>query len=135
MDGYVINDLDDLEDVEDPRPGRADPDSRARTHLANERTYLAWIRTAMTFMTLGLAAAQFLDTDLLLGIHLSAYLATLLIFGGIAMTFIARRRFLVATDLIEQGVSRFPSDAITFVSLLVIAIGLLATGFMFVIEV
>lgn len=131
----MLDELDDLEDVEDPRPGRADPDSRARTHLANERTFLAWIRTAMTFMTLGLAAAQFLDTDRLLGIHLSSYLATLLIGGGIGMTVIARSRFLVATDLIERGISRFPPDAITFVTLLLIAIGVLATGFLFLIEV
>lgn len=130
----MIDGLDDLEDVEDPRPGRADPDSRARTHLANERTFLAWIRTAMTFMTLGLAAAQFLDTDRLLGVHLSVYLATLLVGGGIIMTVIARRRFLLATDLIERGISRFPAHAITFVSLLLIAIGLLATGFLFLVE-
>ncbi|MGI8703686.1 MAG: DUF202 domain-containing protein [Candidatus Limnocylindrales bacterium] len=25
---------------------RADPETRARTHLANERTFLAWFRTA-----------------------------------------------------------------------------------------
>ena len=40
-----------------------DPDSRARTHLANERTYLAWFRTGITLVALGLAAAQFLVPD------------------------------------------------------------------------
>ena len=131
----MLDGFDDLEDADDAKPGKADPDSRARTHLANERTFLAWIRTAMTFMTLGLAAAQFLDTDRLLGIHLSIYLSTLLVGGGIAMTIIARRRFLVATDLIERGISRFPADAISMVSILLITIGLLATGFIFLIEI
>jgi putative membrane protein len=130
----MLDSLDDLEDIEDPRPGRADPDSRARTHLANERTFLAWIRTAMTFMTLGLAAAQFLDTNSLLGVHLSVYLATLLVAGGMAMAYIARRRYLITTDLIERGISRFPAQAINFVSLLLITIGLLATGFIFLVE-
>ncbi len=33
--------------------------SRARDHLANERTYLAWLRTAGTVMVLGLAIVKF----------------------------------------------------------------------------
>lgn len=33
--------------------------SRARDHLANERTYLAWLRTAANVMVLGLAIAGF----------------------------------------------------------------------------
>ena len=33
--------------------------SRARDHLANERTYLAWLRTAMAVMVIGLGLAQF----------------------------------------------------------------------------
>ena len=33
--------------------------SRARDHLANERTYLAWLRTSANVMILGLAIAKF----------------------------------------------------------------------------
>jgi uncharacterized membrane protein YidH (DUF202 family) len=36
-------------------------ESRARTHLANERTFLAWLRTGISLIGLGLAAAKFLD--------------------------------------------------------------------------
>ena len=32
--------------------------SRARDHLANERTFLAWLRTAATVMVLGLGVAR-----------------------------------------------------------------------------
>ncbi len=35
------------------------PATRARDHMANERTYLAWLRTAATVMALGLAIATF----------------------------------------------------------------------------
>lgn len=35
--------------------------SRARDHLANERTYLAWLRTAATVMVLGLAVAKLVE--------------------------------------------------------------------------
>ena len=45
----------DLRDVgEDPDP---------RFTLANERTFLAWIRTAMALIGGGLAAGQLLDFD------------------------------------------------------------------------
>jgi uncharacterized membrane protein YidH (DUF202 family) len=40
-----------------------DPDSRALTHLANERTFLAWLRTGLGMIVLGLAAGQFIDVD------------------------------------------------------------------------
>jgi uncharacterized membrane protein YidH (DUF202 family) len=52
--------LDDL-----PVVAIADPDSRARTHLANERTFLAWLRTGLALIALGLASAQYLEVELL----------------------------------------------------------------------
>ncbi len=42
------------------RQQRTDLESRARTHLANERTFLAWLRTGIALIGLGLAAAKFL---------------------------------------------------------------------------
>jgi uncharacterized membrane protein YidH (DUF202 family) len=33
--------------------------SRARDHLANERTYLAWVRTALGGIALGIALERF----------------------------------------------------------------------------
>ncbi|CAN5888523.1 hypothetical protein BH20ACT6_BH20ACT6_09220 [soil metagenome] len=35
------------------------PSSRARDHMANERTYLAWLRTGANVMIVGLAVAKF----------------------------------------------------------------------------
>ena len=45
----------------------ADHDSRARTHLANERTFLAWLRPGLSLVAVGLAAAGFLPVDLVWG--------------------------------------------------------------------
>jgi putative membrane protein len=45
----------------DPRAVGRDPD--ARYTLANERTYLAWNRTALALIGAGLAAGQLLDFD------------------------------------------------------------------------
>ena len=35
----------------------------ARDHLANERTYLAWLRTAVNVMILGLAVAKLIHSE------------------------------------------------------------------------
>jgi putative membrane protein len=35
------------------------PAAWVRDHLANERTLLAWVRTALTFMAFGIAVAKF----------------------------------------------------------------------------
>jgi inner membrane protein YidH len=42
----------------DPRPGESEPD--ARFTFANERTFLAWTRTALAFMVAGLGIVQLL---------------------------------------------------------------------------
>jgi putative membrane protein len=42
-----------------PTGRRPPPTGAAREHLANERTLLAWVRTAVTLITLGFAAARF----------------------------------------------------------------------------
>jgi len=44
------------------RPARRS-DSATRDHLANQRTYLAWVRTAVTFIGLGFAVDRLLVED------------------------------------------------------------------------
>ncbi len=80
-----------------------DRDSRARTHLANERTFLAWLRTGLSLVALGLATAQFLERRLPNGWDLATPLAILLIVGGTAMTAAGGRRFVDAGHAIEEG--------------------------------
>ncbi len=79
-----------------------DPESRTRTHLANERTFLAWFRTGVTLMALGIAVAQFLGRDtaessasLLLGIAV--------VIGGIALLVIGRSRYFRSRVQIDAG--------------------------------
>jgi putative membrane protein len=42
-----------------PAPARAGGEARVREHLANQRTLLAWIRTAIALMGLGFVVARF----------------------------------------------------------------------------
>jgi putative membrane protein len=75
------------------RPMAADPDSRARTHLANERTFLAWFRTGITLVALGLAAAQLLGSPGGPGEEVVHVLATLVIATGGLMAAIGGARY------------------------------------------
>ena len=59
-----------------------DADSRARTHLANERTFLAWFRTGITLVALGLAGAQLLGGESDQERSVVLLLATLVIVTG-----------------------------------------------------
>ncbi len=49
-----------------------DQSSRARDHMANERTFLAWLRTAVNVMIVGLAVAKFGSGGQVSGLALSA---------------------------------------------------------------
>lgn len=83
-----------------PRP---DPDTRARTHLANERTFLAWLRTGLSLIALGLGAAQFLQPDLLPQFPISTVFAVLLIAGGIAMVVVGAVHYNESRAAIDAG--------------------------------
>jgi putative membrane protein len=66
----------------------ADPQTRTRDLLANERTFLAWLRTGSTVMVLGLAIAKFGDE----GARALAAGALLVVVGALGVLEGARRR-------------------------------------------
>jgi putative membrane protein len=107
----------------------ADPDSRARTHLANERTFLAWLRTGLALIALGLASAQFLEAELLAGM-----IAILLVVAGIVLVVTGQRRFLHSQQLIEQHQALTDNRPIKMATLLIVAVGLVAIGVVMIIE-
>ena len=51
-----------MDGVTDEHDAAVGNPSRARDHMANERTYLAWLRTGATVMALGLAITTFGNT-------------------------------------------------------------------------
>jgi putative membrane protein len=105
--------------------GRADPDSRARTHLANERTFLAWFRTGLTTIALGLAAGQFLARDVVSGVPIVTLLGVFLVIVGVVRYVSQRRR-------IEHRTFR-PADRAVLISAgAAIAAGVLAVVFLWV---
>lgn len=76
-----------------------DPATRARDHMANERTYLAWLRTAVTVMALGVAVASF-ARDVRVP---SAIAGGLLVFVGAAGVVFGTTRYRAVTRELESG--------------------------------
>jgi putative membrane protein len=78
--------------------GEGDPDYRFT--LANERTYLAYVRTALALDAAGLAATQFLhpSTD-----HLRLALGLVLVGLGIAVAVFGYRRWETTEEAMRRG--------------------------------
>ncbi|RYZ32693.1 MAG: DUF202 domain-containing protein [Propionibacteriaceae bacterium] len=85
-----------------------------RDLLANERTYLAWLRTAVSLMVVGLAVARLLDPG-----HRGPLVAGILLIavGAVGVVY-ATRRSRTAAALIERGdiAGRDSGRAMTIVS-------------------
>ena len=75
------------------------PQGSARDHLANERTFLAWVRTALGFIGLGVLLER-----LGIGGHLIAVVAGVgLIAFGAGCLLYALLRYRAVTRCLEQG--------------------------------
>lgn len=69
------------------------PRALVRTHLANERTFLAWSRTGLTAIALGLGAAQLLEERRVAGVATNQAIAVLLVLFGVVLVVVGRWRY------------------------------------------
>jgi len=104
----------------------ADADSRTRTHLANERTFLAWLRTGLSLIAVGLAAAGFLPVDLIPGIPYVRSFSILLVLSGTVFVLFGASRYLKAYRQIERGSYDPAGTAVVTIAVVVGLLGLLA---------
>lgn len=105
-----------------------DPDSRARTLLANERTFLAWVRTGLSMVTIAVAAAQFIAPEEREGLHLVTLFSILLVASGVGATVLAGIQFLRSREQINSGVYRSGTTAIGLTVGITVVAGLIAVG-------
>jgi putative membrane protein len=86
------------------RSVKSNAGSLARDHLANERTFLAWVRTALAVIGLGVLVGKLVETDGVLaeiiGLALVAFGAAMLIYSVIRFervtTLLDERMFIAA---------------------------------------
>lgn len=105
---------------------KVDPDSRARTHLANERTFLAWLRTGLSMIAVGVAVAGFLPIGLVPEIPFVRMFSIVLVLSGTAAVGFGTRRYVVAHQAIEAGSFSPAVLPIVLVAVAVAILGLLA---------
>jgi putative membrane protein len=107
---------------------------RLQLHMANERTFLAWTRTALNMIAIGFLVFRFnlTGSSIILESKLnwskSAVYGSLLIMLGVVINLVATTRFLFFRKEIEKGEGIFPYaiDLIMTASVVLIAIVLIA---------
>jgi putative membrane protein len=118
-------------------------DKRAAEYLANERTFLAWVRTGISIISLGFVIAKFsvwlreLATRLNPQMHFGQTKAslpigvTMMALGGILVGLAARRYWVVNHD-IERGQVSADHGLIILVTAMVILLSLAMIVYMLV---
>ncbi|MGS2648608.1 DUF202 domain-containing protein [Streptosporangium sp. LJ11] len=108
-------------------PDRGAPNigSRARDHLANERTYLAWLRTGISVAALGVAVAKFAPHR---GVH-AVISGGILIFAGLLVSGYGTVRYRSVGRQLDSGLfapARFgtvtAATVVTVLALIAVAI-------------
>ena len=104
---------------------------RLMMHLANERTFLAWMRTSISLIAIGFLLIKFNLTGLEPGVPLNAsawskssIYGTLFIFFGVTTNLVATARFLHFRQEIEKGEGTFSYLSDIVISVFIVAIAL-----------
>ena len=110
-----------------------DPGSRVRSHLANERTFLAWLRTGLALIVVGIGAAQFLELDrnLIPGVRIVSDFAALLILVGTLTVIVGRVRYMQSREQIDRAQFHPAGRSITTATVLIAVIGVLSIALVY----
>ncbi|KAK9341175.1 hypothetical protein V1521DRAFT_421872 [Lipomyces starkeyi] len=99
----------------------------ARDHLANERNYLAWTRTSLSFATIGLAVTAafrgYGDGILIVG----KIIAALFIILAIALMVIGTYRYYITAIWLQRG--KFPPSRASILNITIVACSLISIAF------
>jgi uncharacterized membrane protein YidH (DUF202 family) len=122
--------------------------NRARDHLANERTFLAWVRTGVAVVVFGFAIGRFaiairqlvqLQGNASQGnvsrtAGLSVWIGTMAIFGGVVLTIAGLLRYRHTRAQLESGRFEPAGFIVDLVAILVVLFGLALAGYLVYIE-
>ena len=117
--------------------------NRARDHLANERTFLAWVRTGAAIVVFGFAIGRFSialrQLTALQGhpVHrsgISVWMGAVSIVLGVAMVVAGLFRYRQTRDRLEQGAFEPAGFVLDLVTVLTVLFGLVLAGYLIYIE-
>lgn len=124
------------------RPTQANP-NRARDHLANERTFLAWVRTGVATIVFGFAIGRF-SIALREFLHLegstrttsgvTAWMGMISIIGGVLLIFAGLSRYRKTRMQLDTDTFEPAGFVIDIVSYLLGLFGLVLAGYLVYIE-
>ena len=119
--------------AENPNP------NRARDHLANERTFLAWVRTAIAVVVFGFAIGRFaiamrqlteVQGQALRTAGLSVWLGMSSILGGVVMVTAGLLRYRKTRAQLDAGTFEPAGVVLDLITILTVLFGLVLAGYL-----
>ncbi len=117
--------------------------NRARDHLANERTFLAWVRTAVAIVVFGFAIGRFSIAMRQLTafsghpLHsggLSVWMGASSILAGVALVVAGLVRYRKTREQLDQGSFEPAGFGLDLVTILTVLFGIVLAGYLIYIE-
>jgi len=115
-------------------------DKKATEHLANERTFLAWVRTSIAMMSLGFVVAKFGLWLRVLGANLSPHPVhgsglsgpigmAMIVFGGL-LALLAAWRFHAVNRQIDRGRISVDRGLVVLIAIAMTALAVVMVGYL-----
>jgi putative membrane protein len=117
--------------------------NRARDHLANERTFLAWVRTSVAIVVFGFAIGRFAIAMRQLTAFqghaskttgISVWMGMISILAGVAMMIAGGARYRKTRALLEEGKFQPAGFIVDLVTILTVLFGLALAGYLIYVE-
>jgi putative membrane protein len=117
--------------------------NRARDHLANERTFLAWVRTSVAIVVFGFAIGRFaialrqlteFQGHVLKTTGLSVWMGMISILGGVAMAVAGLMRYRKTRAQLDEGKFEPAGFLVDLVTILTALFGLALAGYLIYVE-
>jgi putative membrane protein len=119
--------------IENPNP------NRARDHLANERTFLAWVRTGAAIVVFGFAIGRFslamrqltaLQGHPVRTAGLSVWMGAGTIVAGVALVVAGLLRYRKTREQLDAGTFEPAGFVLDFITILTVLFGLALAGYL-----
>jgi putative membrane protein len=117
--------------------------NRARDHLANERTFLAWVRTSVAIVVFGFAIGRFaiamrqltaLQGHASKTAGLSVWMGMSSILAGVVMVVAGLMRYRKTRAQLDEGKFEPAGFVLDLVTILTVLFGLALAGYLFYVE-